>query len=74
VGFHFFRSRKDNLIEKNQDNYSEEIKQLFLRHSNSRSRYEIAGGLIDFYDIENEKANAMAEEIYDIVLKIYEIN
>lgn len=66
-----FSAEKDSLIDKNQDKYFEEIKSLFFKYSNKKSSYEIAGGLVDFYDIENEKANAMAEELYEIALKIY---
>jgi len=65
-----FPSEKDKDIGENQDKYNEDLKAIFKKYCNSKSRYEISGGLVDFFDIEVSKANAMAEELYDIAVKI----
>ncbi|MBB3122507.1 hypothetical protein [Pseudoduganella violacea] len=67
-----FTADRDSMIDKNQDKHLEEFKELFHKYSNKKSSFEIGGGLVDFYDIENEKAAEMASDLYDIVAKIYE--
>lgn len=65
-----FSSDKDEHIGENQDNYLDDLKAIFMKYCNSKSKYDIAGGLVDFHEIEVSKANAMAEELYDIAVKI----
>lgn len=69
-----FSPDKDKLIDENQNNYNEELKALFQKYCNSKSRYDISGGLVDFLEIEVSKANAMASELYDIAKKIFTNN
>jgi len=66
-----FSSDKDQHIGDNQDNYREDLKAIFNKYSNAKSKFRIdGGGLIYFFDIEVSKASAMAEEFYDIAEKI----
>lgn len=66
-----FNSENEKNIVKNQDSYIEELNAIFAKYRNAKSEFRIDGaGLIYFFDIEVSKANAMAEELYDIVEKI----
>lgn len=69
-----FDKNKDHLINKNQDKYIEDLKNIFFKYSNEKSIYKISGGLVDFEEIHNEVAGDMANDLYDVVLKIYELN
>jgi hypothetical protein len=65
-----FHPSVDELITTNHDKYVDELKGIFNRYCNPKSRYEISGGLVDFVDLEVDKARLAANELYDVAIKI----
>lgn len=65
-----YTHKTEELISKNQENYIDDFKSLFDKYKNNKSKYHIGHGLVEFYEIENEKSQDMASELYDIVLKV----
>lgn len=61
----------DGKRDENQDKHKEEIMEIFYKHSNSKSTYNVSGGLIHFDFIEVEKSHSCANDLHDVAKKIY---
>ncbi|WP_312517352.1 hypothetical protein [Massilia sp.] len=68
--FSYTKENEEKIID-NQNIYVEELEAIFQKYRNPKSKPRIDGfGLVYYFDIEVEKAPALAEELYDIVVKI----
>lgn len=54
-------------LQANEEDITQRAIEIFKKHANKRSEYQVSSGLVYFNDLETQKARLAAAELYDLV-------